>query len=62
MAGVAVLSLGEVFLTDESLVSIVEFPLQVDIDVQLRPESIGTLDDQAMRVGRPHLQSSVSPF
>jgi hypothetical protein len=48
--GAAYLSLGDVFLSDESFVSIVEFPLQVDIDVQLRPESVGTLDDQAMRI------------
>lgn len=48
--GASVISLGDVFLSDESLVSIVEFPLQVAIDVQLRPDNVGTMDDQAMRV------------
>ena len=48
--GSAVMSLGEVLLSDESLVSIVEDALHADINVQLHPDGIGSLDDQAMRV------------
>ena len=46
----ALVSLGEVLLSDESSVSVVEDPLHATIDVKLRPEGIGTLDEQAMRV------------